>query len=58
MLLLFLEEDIKRKFKNLRTMFLREHSMVLKSSKSGAGAEDVYHPKWKYYNILSFLRDP
>lgn len=28
------------------------------SSKSGAGAEDVYHPKWKYYQILSFLRDP
>ncbi|KAK9979019.1 hypothetical protein ABG768_012466 [Culter alburnus] len=31
--------------------------MVLKSSKSGAGAEDVYLPKWKYYHIMSFLRD-
>lgn len=32
--------------------------MVLKSSKSGAGAEDVYLPKWKYYHTLSFLHDP
>ncbi|CAM4568754.1 unnamed protein product [Leuciscus chuanchicus] len=52
------EEDIKRKFKNLCTVFSREHSMVLKSSKSGAGAEEVYLPKWKYYYILSFLHDP
>lgn len=57
MFLFFLEEDIKRKFKNLRTVFLREHGIVLKSSKSGAGAEEVYQPKWKYYYILSFLRD-
>jgi len=58
MILFFSEEDIKRKFKNLRTVFSREHGLVLKSSKSGAGAEEVYLPKWKYYYILSFLRDP
>ncbi|XP_062401063.1 uncharacterized protein LOC134092274 [Sardina pilchardus] len=51
------EEDVKKKFKNLRTVFTREHSSVLKSNKSGAGADDVYVPKWKYYQVLSFLRD-
>ena len=48
---------MKKKFKNLRTVFTREHSLVLKSNKSGAGADDVYVPKWKYYDVLSFLRD-
>lgn len=32
--------------------------MSLAKTKSGAGAEDVYLPNWKYYHILSFLRDP
>ncbi|XP_062400493.1 uncharacterized protein LOC134091832 [Sardina pilchardus] len=51
------EEDVRKKFKNLRTVFSREHGMVLKSNRSGAGPMDIYVPKWKYYQALSFLCD-
>ncbi|XP_048111573.1 uncharacterized protein LOC125302447 [Alosa alosa] len=51
------EEDVKKKFKNLRTVFTREHSMVLKSNKFGTAADEVYVPKWRYYQVLSFLCD-
>lgn len=36
-------------------MFGREHA--LQNNKSGAGTDDVYVPKWKYYQALTFLRD-
>ncbi|KAL2102136.1 hypothetical protein ACEWY4_001304 [Coilia grayii] len=51
------EQDVKKKFKNLRTVFAREHSAVVDSSRSGSGATEVYLPKWKYYTSLLFLRD-
>ncbi|KAL2092991.1 hypothetical protein ACEWY4_010303 [Coilia grayii] len=51
------EQDVKKKFKNLRTVFAREHSAVVDSSRSGAGATEVYLPKWKYYTSLLFLCD-
>ncbi|XP_063048728.1 uncharacterized protein LOC134442596 [Engraulis encrasicolus] len=51
------EQDVKKKFKNLRTVFTREHAAVVESSRSGAGAAEIYVPKWKYYQQLLFLRD-
>ncbi|XP_069579227.1 uncharacterized protein [Brachyistius frenatus] len=52
-LLPFTVEDIKTKFRNLRTIFQREHKAV--SSNKTCGSEDFYLPKWKHYLQLMFL---
>ncbi|XP_078811699.1 uncharacterized protein LOC101159687 isoform X3 [Oryzias latipes] len=49
----FTVEDIKTKFRNLRTVFQREHKVV--SSNKTCGSEDFYLPKWKHYHQLMFL---
>ncbi|XP_041825447.1 uncharacterized protein LOC121629752 [Melanotaenia boesemani] len=51
----FTVEDIKTKFRNLRTIFQREHKAV--SSNKTCGSEDFYLPKWKHYHELMFLCD-
>ncbi|KAE8284787.1 hypothetical protein D5F01_LYC16222 [Larimichthys crocea] len=51
----FTVEDIKTKFRNLRTIFQREHKSV--SSNKTCGSEDFYLPKWKHYRELMFLCD-
>lgn len=51
----FSVEDIKTKFRNLRTIFQREHKAV--SSNKTCGSEDFYLPKWKHYRELMFLCD-
>lgn len=47
-------EDIKNKFKNLRTTFQRQYKMV-KASKV-CRSNDVFVPQWKHYEQLMFLR--
>lgn len=44
-------EDIKSKFKNLRTVFNREYKVVQVSRTS----EKRHHSKWKHYQRLLFL---
>ncbi|XP_068429468.1 uncharacterized protein [Clinocottus analis] len=51
----FAVEDIKTKFRNLRTIFQREHKVV--SANRTCGSEDFYLPKWKHYRELMFLCD-
>ncbi|XP_072228396.1 uncharacterized protein [Leuresthes tenuis] len=51
----FTVEDVKTKFRNLRTIFQREHKAV--SSNKTCGSEDFYLPKWKHYHELMFLCD-
>ncbi|XP_053266656.1 uncharacterized protein LOC128424487 [Pleuronectes platessa] len=51
----FTVDDIKAKFRNLRTIFQREHRAV--SSNKTCGSEDFYVPKWKHYRDLMFLCD-
>ncbi|XP_068191290.1 uncharacterized protein [Antennarius striatus] len=51
----FTVEDIKTKFRNLRTIFQREHKAV--SSNKTCGSEDFYFPKWRHYRELMFLCD-
>lgn len=43
-------EDIKNKFKNLRTTFQRQYKMVR------ASGEDGFIPQWKHYQQLMFLQ--
>ncbi|XP_029920592.1 uncharacterized protein LOC115368568 [Myripristis murdjan] len=51
----FTVDDIKTKFRNLRTIFQREHRAA--SSNKTCGSEDFYLPKWKHYRQLMFLCD-
>lgn len=48
-------EDIKTKFRNLRTIFQREHKAV--TSNKTSDSEDFSLPKWKHYPDLTFLCD-
>ena len=45
------KKDVKKKLKSLRDTFMRHKNT---KSKSVDGLSDC-KPKWKYYNIMSFL---
>lgn len=47
-------EDIKNKFKNLRTTFQRQYKMVKASEE--CRADDVFVPQWKHYQQMMFLQ--
>ncbi|GFO05887.1 hypothetical protein PoB_003239200 [Plakobranchus ocellatus] len=47
---------LKRKIKNLRSTFAKELRNIAKSQKSGASADDIYEPSWKWFQHLDFLR--
>ncbi|XP_077478407.1 uncharacterized protein LOC144090621 [Stigmatopora argus] len=49
----FTVEDIKIKFRNLRTIFQREHKSV--NANKTCGSENFHVPKWKHYQELMFL---
>ncbi|XP_051906126.1 uncharacterized protein LOC127590750 [Hippocampus zosterae] len=51
----FTVKDVKTKFRNLRTIFQREHKAV--NANKTCGSEDFYVPKWKHYRELMFLCD-
>jgi hypothetical protein len=52
-----LRETVVKKTYNLRSAFRKEHKKVIKSQVSGAGAEEMYVPRLRYYNQLLFLCD-
>ena len=41
--------------KNLRTSFTRELRLMKLSERSGAALNDVYKPKWPFFDNLQFL---
>ncbi|XP_072385273.1 uncharacterized protein [Diabrotica undecimpunctata] len=51
------EEYVRKKINNFRTSYKRELKLVLQSSKSGAGTDEIYKPKLWYFPLLSFLND-
>lgn len=51
------KKDILAKMDNLRSYYSKLRGMVVASKKSGAGADEVYSPKWTWYQQLSFLND-
>ena len=56
-LFLISEEEFKRKLNTLRTQFTQEKCEVDKSRKSGAGTDELYTPKWSWFERLKFLWD-
>ena len=50
-------KDITNKFQSLRTYFCKERGKLVASKSSGAGADQVYTTKWRFYDSLLFLDD-
>lgn len=49
---------LRKKIKTLKTVYRQELIKVEKSKKSGAGVEDIYHPRLSWFKRAdSFLRD-
>lgn len=47
--------QLRNKFSNLRTQFTREKRKI--KQKSGAGADDIYQPRWVHFKRLLFLNN-
>ena len=48
---------ISAKIQSLRTSFREEVRKIKKSEGTGSGADDVYVPKWKFFQECAFLQD-
>lgn len=48
---------VVKKINALRTVYKKELSKVNNSSKSGAGADEIYKPSLWYFDLLHFLND-
>lgn len=49
--------EVKNKIKNLRSTYVQEVAKIKKSESSGAGTDDVYIPKMKWFQVMySFLQ--
>ncbi|KAG8314092.1 hypothetical protein J6590_100382 [Homalodisca vitripennis] len=48
---------VVKKIGGLRTVYKKELAKVKRSSKSGAGADDIYKPSLWYFDLLQFLDD-
>ena len=50
-----LDDEVNKKLKSVRTIYTRERMKV--KDKSGDGVDDVYVPKWIFFERLRFLDD-
>lgn len=48
---------VKKRIDSIRGSFRKELKKVNASQKSGAGADEIYHPHLWYFNELLFLQD-
>ncbi|CAH1955462.1 unnamed protein product [Acanthoscelides obtectus] len=48
---------VLKKINNLRSSFRKEAKKVKDSMRTGSGADEVYHPKLWYYDLLKFVED-
>ena len=51
-----LVQAIKTKLQSFRTQFGKEVNLYEKSKKSGAGTDEIYTPKYEFYDGLLFLQ--
>ena len=53
----FSTKDIAENIANLRNYYEAQRRIVEVSAKSGAGTNEIYESKWKFFNQLNFLND-
>lgn len=51
------KETITKKINSLRTVYKKERAKIIRSTKSGAGEDDIYKPTLWYFDLLEFLSD-
>ncbi|CAH2012948.1 unnamed protein product [Acanthoscelides obtectus] len=51
------KETVTKKINSLRTVYKKERAKIMKSTKSGAGEDDIYNPTLWYFDLLDFLND-
>ncbi|XP_031333976.1 uncharacterized protein LOC116163988 [Photinus pyralis] len=51
------KSTVLKKINNLRSSFRKEAKKVKDSMRTGSGADEVYHPKLWYYDLLNFVED-
>ncbi|XP_050314953.1 uncharacterized protein LOC126749318 [Anthonomus grandis grandis] len=44
--------DVKNKIKTLRSTYVQEVAKIKKSQSSGAGADEIYKPKMKWFSVM------
>jgi len=49
--------EVKRKMESLQASFRRERRIEANTSRSGAGADEVFHSKWFAFKAMQFLND-
>lgn len=47
--------EVTKKIKKLRSTYNQEVNKIEKSKKSGAGADDVYKPSIKWFDIMDYI---
>ena len=50
-------EELKKKWNILHTQYRKEQKLFTKSKKSGSGTNDLYVPKFAYFEDLQFLNE-
>ncbi|CAH2008826.1 unnamed protein product, partial [Acanthoscelides obtectus] len=48
---------VTKKINSLRTVYKKERAKIMKSTKSGAGEDDIYNPTLWYFDLLDLLND-
>ncbi|CAH1968461.1 unnamed protein product [Acanthoscelides obtectus] len=51
------KSTVLKKNNNLRSSFRKDAKTVKDSMRTGSGADEVYHPKLWYYDLLKFVED-
>nr|CAI5838705.1 unnamed protein product [Callosobruchus analis] len=50
--------ELRQKIKNLRCTYNQEVRKIKKSKKSGAGVDDAYYPKIRWFSLMdSFMKN-
>lgn len=47
---------IYKRFQNMESTFRANERKIRQSKTSGKGTDDIYKPKWEYYDMLLFLK--
>lgn len=51
------KDFVIKKINNMRSSYRKELKKIKDSMKTGSGADEIYHPKLWYFDLLSFLND-
>lgn len=54
--LIIVGDMIYKRFQNMESTFRANERKIRQSKTSGKGTDEIYKPKWEYYDMLLFLK--